>query len=100
MALIPTDTAVVDGTGLISGAGVIVNKSVQAVNKNEPIFGVGESTLKGYVALSMYEQFSSSVINGTPALGAGYTLFEGESYASGKPYVMSEATWAEATYAV
>ncbi len=100
MATIPTTTAVVDGTGLIQGAGVVVNKSAQAVNKNEPIFGVGSSALQGYVALSMYQQFSSSVINGSATLGGGYELFSGDSYASGKPYVMSEATWAEATYSI
>ncbi len=100
MALIPTDTAVVDGTGLIQGVGVVVNKSVQSVNKNEPIFGVGSKDLQGYVALSMYQQYSSSVINSAATLGSGYTLFEGDSYASGKPYVMSEATWAEATYSI
>ena len=98
MATIPTAAAVVDSTGLIQGSGVIVNKSVQSVNKNEPIFGVGSSDLKGYVALSMYEQSSASVINGTAGGGGTYALFAGESYASGKPYVMSEATWATATY--
>ena len=100
MAMIPTDTAVVDPEGLIQGAGVVVNKSVQAVNKNEPIFEVGKKELQGYVALSMYQQYSSSVINGSPELGAGFALFEGDSFASGKPYVMSEATWAEATYQI
>ncbi len=100
MALIPTDDAIVDNTGLIQGVGVVVNKSVQSVNKNEPIFGVGSKDLKGYVALSMYQQFSSSVIEGSITPGAGYELFSGTSYASGKPYVMSEATWAEATYVI
>ena len=98
MATIPTDTAVVDAAGLIQGNGVIVNKSVQSVNKNEPIFGVGDSALKGYVALSMYEQSSASVINGAAGVTGTYELFAGESYASGKPYVMTEATWATATY--
>lgn len=99
MATIPTTAPAEDTTGLISGVGVTVNQSVQAVNKNEPIFGVGESILKGYVALSMYEQFSSSIISSSITPTGDFTLFEGESYASGKPYVMSEATWANATYA-
>lgn len=98
MATIPTTAAVVDTTGLIQGSGVIVNKSAQSVNKNEPIFGVGSSALQGYVALSMYQQFSSSVINGSAGGVGAYDLFIGESYASGKPYVMSEATWADTTY--
>ncbi len=98
MATIPTTGAVEDSTGLIGGAGVTVNQSVQAVNKNEPIFGVGSKDLQGYVALSMYQQYSSSVINGSAGTPTGFELFSGQSYASGKPYVMSEATWAVATY--
>ena len=94
MATIPTGAATVDATGLIGGAGITVNESVQSVNKNEPIFGVGSSDLKGYIALAMYEQKSASVVGAGGASGGGYDLFVGESYASGKPYVMSEATWA------
>ncbi len=99
MATIPTTTQTKDATGLISGIGVTVNESVQAVNKNEPIFAVGDKDLRGYVALSMYQQHSASVIEGGDLGDLGdFELFKGESYASGKPYVMSEATWADATY--
>jgi len=93
MATIPTSAPSVDETGLIGGADITINKTVQAVNKNEPIFGVGSEKLVGYVALEMYEQYQASVVGGGGG-GSGYSLFEGESYASGKPYVVAESVWA------
>ncbi len=100
MATIPTDTATVDALGLIQGIGVMVNKTIQSMNKNEPIFGVGDVLLKGYIAVGMYDQISSSVIQaGTQSeqgqeAGGNLTIYTGNSFASGKPYVMVEYTYA------
>ncbi len=93
MASIPTTAPSVDSAGLIGGANITINKTVSAVNKNEPIFGVGSTALAGYVALEMYEQHQASVVGGGGG-GGGYSLFSGESYASGKPYVIAESVWA------
>ncbi len=95
MAMIETTEPVVDADGLVGANGVTVNQTIQAVNKNEPIFGVASSALKGYVAISMYDQISASVIEGAAGITGTYELFSGTSYASGKPYVMTEATWAK-----
>jgi hypothetical protein len=94
MASIPTNAPTTDQAGLIGGDNITINKTVSAVNKNEPIFGVGSEALVGYVALEMYEQHQASVVGGNGGGGSGYSLFDGESYASGKPYVIAESVWA------
>lgn len=95
MAVIPNTVPVGNSDGFISGsATVTVNETVSAVQKNEPIFGVANSSIAAYVAIKLYEQHQASVINGSPTTGQGRELYAGESYASGKPYVMGEAVWA------
>lgn len=94
MATLPTgDTPKIDVDGLVKGTGVTVNQTIQAVQRNEPIFGVGSNILQGYVALKMYDQISASVI-GAGGVGGEYEIAVGDSYASGKPYVMHDTTFA------
>jgi len=94
MATIPTSAPSVDGEGYITGGGAItLNETVSAVNKNEPLFGVGHEALMGYIALELYEQHQASVVDGGGGQG-GISLFEGSSYSSGKPFVIAESVWA------
>ncbi len=93
MAIIPTDTPTVDDSGLVGGTNVTLNETVSAVNKNEPLFSVGNPQLAGYIALELYEQHQASVVGGGSSTGQ-YDLFSGSSYASGKPFVIAESVWA------
>ena len=96
MATIPEDfNEQVDNSGLIGGSGVTVQKTVAAVMNNAPIFGVGNRDLQGYVSVKVYEQVTASIINGDAPKGGTYQIVEGKSYASGKPYVTAEGTFAQ-----
>ena len=96
MATIPTTEPKVDDEGYIPGGKAItLNETVSAVNKNEPLFGVGNEKLMGYIALEMYEQHQASVVSGSAKEdGVDYELFEGDSYSSGKPFVIADSVWA------
>jgi len=93
MALVPTSKPSVDSEGLLKGLGVKVNGSVQAMHKNEPIFGIGNQNLQGYVALKMYEQHTADVIDQSVADSGERVLQEGQSYSSGKPYITHNKVW-------
>ena len=95
MARIPTNTPNVDKEGYVSnGKAITMNETVAAVNKNEPLFGVGDSKLQGYVALELYEQHQANVIQKDKLKTDNiYELFNGQSYASGQPFVTQEAVW-------
>jgi hypothetical protein len=98
MATIPTAAPTIDDEGYIAPSGTVtVNATIQAVNKNEPIFGIESSALKGYIAVKMYDQVTGSAIGGDPdhVDGEDYKLYEGTAYSSGKPFVMNEATIAK-----
>ena len=91
MATIPTDAPTGDNNGLLGGTGALVNTSIQAQYKNEPIFEAGNSDLKGYVSLKMYDQVSSSMIESEPeGQNNSKEIFKGQTYSSGKPYVTNE----------
>ena len=95
MARIPTNKPKLDQEGYVSnGKNITLNETVTAVNKNEPIFGVGNSKLQGYIALDLYQQHQSSVVSGNKAPHTPYVLFNGTSYSSGKPFVMNDYVWA------
>jgi len=98
MATIPTAAPQVDSDGYIAPSGTVtVNATIQSINKNEPIFGIESSALRGYVAIKMYDQVTGSAIGGdSEKLTNGeYDLYRGTAYSSGKPYVMNEATIAK-----
>ena len=99
MATISTKAPTEDKEGFISPTGTVtLNSTIQSVNKNEPIFGVGENKLQGYVAVKMYDQITASAVGGDPeetSQGSEFELYNGTAYASGKPYVMNEATIAK-----
>lgn len=80
---------VAGGTGLVGASSVTLNESQQAVNKNEPIFGVGETKIMGYIAICLYTQTSKSEIGGGGG-GGSNILQEGTACYAGKPYVTSE----------
>lgn len=80
---------VAEDTGLVGASSVTLNESQQAVNKNEPIFGVGETKIKGYIAICLYTQTSKSEIGGSG--GNDNILQEGTACYAGKPYVTSES---------
>ena len=94
--MIPTAAPTADAEGLIKGNAVIkLNETVSAVNKNEPLFSVNNEALVGYIALEMYEQHQASIVDGNGQIPqSGLSLFEGESYSSGKPFVIAESVWA------
>jgi hypothetical protein len=98
MATIPTAAPETDDDGYIPVVGIVtVNATIQAVNKNEPIFGVESSALKGYIAVKMYDQVTGSAIGGesTYVADPDYELYTGDAYSSGKPFVMNETTIAK-----
>jgi len=78
----------------IQRGAIILNKSRQTVMNNQPLFSVGNSQIAGYISVAMYDQTSSSAVDGGGG-GSGLSIFEGTSQASGKPFVIVESVTAD-----
>ena len=88
--------------GFDSSQTTVVDSSIQGVFQTEPLFSVGDESIKGILNFKMYDQYSGHVVNGdyneTPG-GTTYTIQEtGKLYQSGKVYYLGFSTIALPTY--
>jgi len=94
---------------LKGGDNVMVDHTVQSSFSNEPIFGVGNEQLQGYMSYKVYDVYSGHVINNSevkdkilPPDVSGKTTYtleqSGKRYASGKTYYLGYASIAVPKY--
>jgi len=95
---------------LKGGDGVMVDHTVQSSFSNEPIFGVGNEQLQGYMSYKVYDVYSGHVINNSDVENrilannvsttqSTYTLEKsGKRFASGKTYYLGYASIAVPKY--
>jgi hypothetical protein len=88
--------------GFDSTKTTVIDSSIQGVFQTEPLYAVGDESIKGILNFKMYDQYSGHVVNNDydpNVSGTTYTIQEsGKVYQSGKVYYLGFKTIALPAY--